>query len=87
MAPGYEQLLPQELSEFFDVLLGALSRTLRDLALGPPETHHREWILFHLRAFIEDEAVHRGTDPHVLRTLEEFYQKLMQQAEPVEPPL
>ena len=63
MVPGYEKLLPEELGVFFDVLLVALSRTLRDLAIDPPETHHREWILFHLMAFIEDEAIHRRLGP------------------------
>ena len=87
MVAGYEDLLPEELGELFDVLLAALSRTLRDLALGPPETHHREWILFHLMAFIEDEAIHRRLDPHLLKILEEFHQALMQRAHPVDPPV
>ena len=84
---GKSELLPEELDEFLDVLLAALSRTLRDLAIGPPETHHREWILFHLMAFIEDEATHRRLDPHLLKILEEFHQSLMQRARPVEPPI
>ena len=87
MVPGYEKLLPEDLGAFFDVLLAALSRTLRDIALGPPETHHREWILFHLMAFIRDEAIDRRLDPHLLRIFEEFHQALMQRAEPVEPPI
>ena len=87
MVAGCENLHPEELGEFFDVLLVALSRTLRDLELGPPETHHREWILFHLMAFIKDEAIHRGLDPHPLKILEEFHQALMQRAHPVEPPI
>ena len=92
MAEGYENLLPEELSEegleeFFDVLLAALSKTLRDLALGPPETHHREWILVHLIAFIHDEAAQRGLHHDLLKILEGFHQALVQRAHPVEPPI
>ena len=87
MVASYEQLHPEELEEFFQVLLAALSRTLRDLALGPPDTHHREWILFHLMAFIEDEANVRQMDPELLKALEEFHQHLVLRAEPVDPPV
>ena len=87
MVGSYEQLHPEELEEFFQVLLAALSRTLRDLAVDPPDTHHREWILFHLMAFIHDEANVRQMDPELLKTLEEFHQRLVLRAEPVDPPV
>ena len=87
MVASYEQLHPEELEEFFQVLLAALSRTLRDLAIDPPDTHHREWILFHLMAFIQDEANVRQMAPELLKTFEEFHQHLVLRAEPVDPPV
>ena len=90
-ADGKSDLLPEEEGneegfEFFDVLSAALSRVLRDLAIGPPETHHREWILFHLIAFIHDEAAQRRLHPEILSNLEWFHKDLVRRARPLEPP-
>ena len=81
MPQGYEHPLPEELGEFSDVLLDALSRVLRDLAVAPPEMHHREWILVHLIAFIRDEADRRDLSPDILEDLEAFHRVLVQRAD------
>lgn len=86
-AGGDEHLLEEQLDEFFGALFAALSRVLRDLAVAPPETHHREWILYHLRAFMHDEAGKHELRPEVLNTLEWFHRTLTEFAEPEEPPL
>ena len=91
-ADGKSDLLPEEEGneegfKFFDVLSAALSRVLLDLAIGPPETHHREWILVHLIAFIHDEAAQRRLHPEILSNLEWFHKDLVRRARPVEPPI
>ncbi len=83
--PGYPN--DPGVGEFLDVLLAALSRVLRDLAIGPPPTHHREWILVHLLAFIHAEAAQRGLHPALLKNLELFHENLVERARPVEPPV